>query len=63
MAESKEANTSTECAQYMDPDFLRAMLIGLTIDCPLNKSLDQCYPLLTGTGLFYMIQNKNQLLR
>ena len=42
MARSKEANTSTEWAQYRDPDFLRAMLIGLTIGCPLNKSLDHC---------------------
>ncbi len=42
MAGSKQANISIGLAQYRDPEFLRAMLIGLTIDCPLDRNFDQC---------------------
>lgn len=42
MTRSQKATASNEWAQDKDPDFLRAMLIGLSIACPLNKNLDQC---------------------
>jgi hypothetical protein len=42
MAKSKGANTSTDWAQYRNPEFLRTMLVGLAMDCPLDKDLCQC---------------------
>lgn len=42
MMKSKEANTFTDWAHYKDPEFLRTMLVGLAMDCPLEKDLYQC---------------------